>query len=217
MRKIVSFFIGLIIVVLMFVAIFGAAAIYDTARKITIESYFFQPNNQSVERPGKPVTISELGPDNLRQLLVENYISEYFYVIPDSANVESRMGAGSPLARLSAPDVFRSWQEGEGETIETLASKGAFRIVRVVGDIYKPEDSDYWIVEYEMKTWRNPNDMAEEPIVTRDVLYMGIDDEYMMDFRKNIDIKQELERGGDPAAIFRFGVTAIGSQQQRDM
>ena len=66
-----------------------------------------------------------------------------------------------------------------------------------------------------MKTWRHPNDMAEEPIVTRDVLYMGLSDRYMMDFRENIDVAQYLEDGYDPAAIFRFGVTAIGRQQDK--
>lgn len=213
MRKIISFFLGLCIVALMLGAIFGAAAIYDTAGKLRIESYFFQPNNQSLERPGRPETVAELGADRMRQLLVEKYISEYFYVIPDSTNVESRMRSDSTLARLSTSDVFRDWQDGEGKTIEELAGAGAFRIVRVVGDIYKPENSDYWTVTYEMKTWRNPNNMAEEPIITRDVLYLGLGDEHLMDFRENIDITEYLEEGKDPAAIFRFGITAIGRKQ----
>ena len=54
--------------------------------------------------------------------------------------------------------------------------------------------------------------MAEEPVVTRDVLYMGLGDENMMDFRQNLDVAKYLEEGQDPAAIFRFGITAIGRQ-----
>lgn len=215
MRKIVSFFIGLCILALMFGAIAGAAAIYDTARRIRVETYFFQPNNLSGERVGVPATPADLGPDKMRRRLVEKYISEYFYVIPDTANVEERMSAFSPLARMSTADVFRQWQEQEGAYIKTLAEEGGFRTVRVIGEITKPADSDFWTVEYEMKTWRHPNDMAEEPIVTRDVLYMGLSDQYMMDFRENIDVAQYLEDGYDPAAIFRFGVTAIGRQQDK--
>lgn len=213
MRKLISFFIGLIILAAMFAMIAGASIIYDTARKIQIETYFFQPNNMSVERVGLPMTISEIGSTKLRQMLVEKYISEYFYVIPDVANINDRMGPGSPLARMSLTSVFRQWQEQEGAYIKELAEQGAFRTVRVIGDIYKPDNSDFWTVKYEIKTWYHPNDMAEEPEIRQDVLYLGIDDVYMMDFRENIDIAQYLENGGDPAAIFRFGVMAIGRQQ----
>lgn len=216
MRKIVSFFIGLFIVALMLGALFGAAAIYDTSRKITIESYFFQPNNQSGERPGTPETVSELGADRLRRLLIEKYIFEYFYVIPDTANVERRMTPTSTLAYMSAPDVFRQWQEGEGARIEELADAGAFRVVRVIGDIAKPANSDYWTVEYEMKTWLSPNNMAaDQPVVTRDILYIDIDDTNMMDFRQDMDVAHALEHGRDPATIFRFGINDIRSQHQR--
>lgn len=215
MRKIISFFIGLCIIALMLGAIAGAAAIYDTARQIRIETYFFQPNNQSGERVGIPATPADLGPDKLRRYLVEKYLSEYFYVIPDSADIEQRMRSNSPLARTSAPDVFYQWQMGEAQRIEELANSGAFRVIQVIGDITKPADSDFWTVQYEMKTWYKPNDMAEEPVITRDVLYMGLSDEYMMDFRENLDVAKYLEEGGDPAAIFRFGVTAIGRQQDK--
>lgn len=60
MRKIISFFIGLCILALMFGAIAGAAAIYDTARRIRVETYFFQPNNLSGERVGVPATPADL-------------------------------------------------------------------------------------------------------------------------------------------------------------
>lgn len=215
MAKIVSFFIGLCILALMFGAIAGAAAIYDTTRQIKIQTYFFQPNNQSGERVGVPATPADLGRDKMRRLLVEKYLSEYFYVIPDAANVEMRMGANSPLARMSTSDVFAQWLDFEGEYIQELAGKGVFRTVRVVGDIEKPADSDFWTVKYEMKTWYKPNDMAAEPVVTRDVLYMGLVDENILDFRESLDVAQYLEDGYDPAAIFRFGVTAIGRQQEK--
>jgi len=213
MRKIVSFFIGLCIVALMLGSIVGAGAIYDAARRIKIVTYFFQPNNQSVERVGVPATPADLGADKMRRALVEKYLTEYFYVIPDSANVESRMNAHSPLAMMSTSDVFNNWLEFEAVRIQELAEAGAFRTVRIVGDLEKPADSDFWTVEYEMKTWMRPNDMAEEPLVTRDVLYMGLGDQNLMDFRENMDITRYLETGGDPAIIFRFGVTAIGRRQ----
>ena len=170
MRKIVTFFLGLLILALMLGAIAGAAAIYDAARNIKIETYFFQPNNLSGRRVGVPATVADLGADKIRQMLVEKYLTEYFYVIPDVANIEARMQSNSTLARMSTPDVFRQWQELEGELILKLAEEGACRTVRLVGD------------------------------------------ENMMDFRQNLDVAKYLEEGQDPAAIFRFGITAIGRQ-----
>ncbi len=198
---------------LMLGAIAGAGAIYDAAGRIKIVTYFFQPNNQSFERVGVPATPADLGADKMRRLLVEKYLTEYFYVIPDAANVAARMEPQSPLALMSTPDVFNYWRHSEGAKIQELAEAGAFRTVRVIGDIKKPAESDYWTVQYEMKTWRRPNDMAEEPLVTRDVLYMGLADQYLMDLIEGLDIKRYLEAGKDPATIFRFGVSAIGRQQ----
>ena len=117
MRKIVTFFLGLLILALMLGAIAGAAAIYDAA------------GNKSA---GRPATVADLGADKIRQMLVEKYLTEYFYVIPDVANIEARMQSNSTLARMSTPDVFRQWQELEGELILKLAEEGAFRTVRLV-------------------------------------------------------------------------------------
>ena len=90
--------------------------------------------------------MADLGADKIRQMLVEKYLTEYFYVIPDVANIEARMQSNSTLARMSTPDVFRQWQELEGELILKLAEEGAFRTVRLVDKIYKPVASDYWRV-----------------------------------------------------------------------
>jgi len=216
MRKIILFFTGLLILVLMFGALGGAGAIYDATRRMSIETYFFLPNNLSEQRVGRPVTAAELGPDKMRRRLIEHYISEYFYVIPDVANVEKRMGGKSPLAVMSVPGVFDEWKAGEGAEIQRLAEKGVFRTARLVGDIFKPENSDYWTITYELATWREPNNMQETPVITRDVLYLRIQDAEMMEFRDNIggmDITQYLDAGYDPAAVFKFGILYIGRGQ----
>ena len=209
MRKLIGFFAGLLLLVIAFGAMAVSGAIFDTSRQIRIESYFFQPNNLSSQRLGVPQTIAELGEAKMRQLLVQRYISEYFYIIPDAKDVEERMKRDSPLDMMSTAKVFNDWRAGEGLEIQKLAGDKAFRVARVIGDIFKPKGSDYWTVICELVTWPRSNDMAQIPVITRLELHIGIEDTYIMDFRENMNIASWLDEGREPAAIFRFGVTYI--------
>ena len=211
-RTILRFLMGLVILASTVIILCFAAAIFDTAPRVHVDTYFFQPNNLSVQRVGQPQTVAELGPDKMRQLLVEHYISEYFYVIPDAENIEQRMRSNSPLALMSANDVFENWRRVDGKEIENLVKKNAFRTARVIGDIHKPAGSDFWVVEYELRTWYKSNDLREEAEIRRGVLNLGLFDDYITDFKPGFDVEGWLKSGGDPAVIFRFGVLSIGLQ-----
>ncbi|MBD5400741.1 hypothetical protein HDR61_03285 [bacterium] len=210
---ILRFFTGLIILGVMLLALGGAAAVFDITRRTTIETYFFAPNNLSAQRIEMPLTAQELGPAKMRQMLVERYVTEYFYVIPDVADAERRMDTGSTLDRMSMPHVFKQWVRGPGAQIRELAAAGVFRTVRVTNDIYKPDDSDFWVVHYELSTWARPNNMREEPEYTTGTILLKIDDTNMMELRTDADINNFIESGQDPASIFRFGVLDIAQER----
>ena len=215
MRKLILFFTGLLIFVGALASIVVAAAIFNSGRQIGVTTYFFQPNNLSIMRVGVPRPVSELGVKEMRQRLVEKYISEYFYAIPDTSNITSRRAPKSILARMSSSAVFNDWlrPDGEGTYIQELAQSGAMRTVRVVNDIYQPADSDWWVVEYELTTWPRSNDMATEPIVTRGFLDLGIYDKDLLEFRPDYNIEKLLDSGIDPAWLFRFVVTYIETRK----
>lgn len=216
MRKIISFFIGLILLVLVMAMLFLTSAIYDTGARQKITAYFFQTNNLSVERPGTPIRATDINETVLREMLIKKYVTEYFYVIPDTENVAVRTGARSTLAQMSSVNVFNKWSRGEAETIKKMADNDMMRTVAIDGQIFKPADGDYWIVPYVLKTWETPNDMTATPEITRGMLQISIS--FEPGFREvlngaTLDIGKYLqcsynrfEVGCDPAIIFRFRV-----------
>ena len=55
MKKLIMFLSGLMLMVLMCGALVLAGFIYDTGSKTTIDTYFFQPDDNAIRRPGVPV------------------------------------------------------------------------------------------------------------------------------------------------------------------
>ncbi len=212
MKKLVGFLAGIILLAFCGVAIYVAGAIFDAGRGQQITPYFFQPNNLSERRPGTPKTAAEIGESEFLELLVRRYVAEYFYAAPDPENIARRTGGQSTLALMSTADVFNEWRQGEAVTIKNLAADKAMRIAHVIDKIYKPNNSQYWVVNYALVTWVAPNNFDVPPVVSRGTLYMKI--EYAPTLRQgagvDIDTLHDyLERGGDPAAVFQFTVTEI--------
>ena len=210
-RKLITFLAGLVLIALTIAMLFVSSAIYDSAKKSSVDTFFFQTNRLSEMRPGVPVTAAEIGETAMREMLLKKYLHEYFYVIPDAENIARRTSRGSTLASMSTPNVFNTWTETEGETISTMAEQKMMRMVDIDGEIYKPADSDYWVVPYVLYTWTNANDMTTAPVITRGTLLMDIF--YAPGTRDTIDVGNYLkhgynrfEPGREPATIFRFGV-----------
>ena len=216
MKKLLMFFGGIILMLVMFVALYLAAGIFDAGSSHTIDTYFFQTNARSSMRLGVPASASDLGDDKMRDMLIKKYVYEYFYVIPDKEDIARRTRPGeSTMARLSRGDVFNRWRDGEARVIEELATSGALRMVEVLNPIVKPADSDYWIVNYELKTWYAPNDLNEMPEISRGVILLDIYPATggYTEIRQSVkDVGAALKSGRDPATLFNFGVIGVELQ-----
>ena len=209
MKKLIMFFSGLILLCLTFGMIVVGAAIYDTASQQTVDTFFFQPSNLSSERIGVPAAISDLSDDKIREMLVEKFVTEYFYVIPDMTNVTQRLGGQIGLRAMVSENVFKQWLNTTGSDISAMAANKAMRIARLV-DMRLPQASEnWWEITYELITWDVPNDLAHDPVITRGT--MNINMRYEPGFwrdssGKEIDIGTRLESGDDPSSLFKFRV-----------
>ncbi len=215
MKKLIVFFAGLMLVALMFGAMFLAGAVYETANKATVETYFFQPDDLFFRRQADPKSLSDLSDEELRNMLVSKYVTEYFYVTPDAANVSMRMNSRGPLARMSQPKVFNAWLENMAPQIEEMAQKNMLRTASLVSITPQAGSDNYSRVEYELKTWERTNDLALNPKVTRGEMYMQIifRPGIRQEFRKQNKVAEYLENGGDPAALFMFGINDLTIQE----
>ena len=214
MRKLILFFAGLILLALMFATLLTSGFIYDTSAKITTEPYFFQPNDNYTRRLGKPQTPAEIGDEVMRSMLISKYITEFFYITPDTKETALRVAGKTSLARMSTSEAFQTWLDTVAPRIEDLSKSGALRTVSVVDAEFqsKTEHGEYWRIVYELKTWERPNDFLVSPTTKQGVLYMDI--YYQPGMRSSsLDISEYLESGGDPAAVFRFGVFDVVLQE----
>ena len=214
MKKVVMFFAGLLLVALTIAMLFLTSAIYDSAEKSSVDTYFFQTNRLSEMRPGTPESPAQIGETAMREMLIKKYVNEYFYAIPDVENIAVRMGRTSTMARMSTGNVFNLWLSGEAADIQTLAEQKMMRMVDIDGEIYKPSDSDFWVVPYVLYTWEASNDMNAMPIVTHGTLLLDII--FEPGTRDTIDVGNYLkhgynrfEYGYEPAVIFKFKVANL--------
>ena len=204
---------GLLLMVLMCGALVLAGVIYDTGAKTTIDTYFFQPDDNAIRRPEAPVSDAVLGTDKMRERLIAKYITEYFYVTPDMSDVTRRKDGLTSLWRMSSRNVFNTWLTNVAPEIEDLAKSRALRTVSLIS-VAQDTNNKYWIVDYELHTWRTPNDFALAPETARGTVYLGIN--YAPGMRDKMgkkSVEDYLESGGDPAAVFKFIVIDVASHQ----
>lgn len=214
MKKLIMFLAGIALMLITFVMLYITAGIFDTGDAHSIDTYFFQTNGQSTMRLGYPASTRDLGPNKMRDMLIKKYVYEYLYALPDENDIKQRMRPTSTLGIMSLPAVFNEWLATEAPVIQDLANARALRMVRVIEPFVKNDDSDYWEVEYEMKTWYTPNDLNAMPETTRGKMYLVIQtrDAYN-EIRSTIeDVGRELDKGRDPATLFQFVVTRVGLQ-----
>lgn len=188
---------------------------YDVNSKIVVEPYFLRTGLMSVNQTETPQNVSEIGTGQLRDWLIQKFVKEYFYVEPDVENVARRAYIGtnttSVLAYMMTADAFKKWKNEVVPTLNDLAAAGVMRNVRVFNEIFKPSGSNYWRVDYELKTWYNPNDMNEVPEKTRGTMYILINNEDEIGQLKQPfeEVQKLLIKGLDPACVFRFMVSDV--------
>lgn len=216
MKRLIGFLFGLATMVMVFGAIYVAASIYDTTDKFVIEPYFLRTGARSSDLPGLPKSLAEVGKRKMRDWLIQKYVTEYFYIVPDAENINRRMTAAfnSPLYIMSSPAAFAEWRQKVAPEMRNMAEDGVRRTVTVFNEIFKPDQSDYWRVDYELKTWYKPNDVSEVPEITRGTMYLDIGGDMHIDTIGNVkqpieEVQAALKRGIDPAAVFVFTVRRV--------
>lgn len=220
MMKLKSFLVGTLLLIIVFIMVVLATLIYRAHEQSEIRTYFFQMGNNANERVGELQNIDNISQNDLRNKLIEKYVSEYFKVIPGDTDVSNR----PILKRLSKGDVFEKWQNGVAKSIAEMSKRKTFRMAKVTGiQNYTDEQSEnkgtYYEVRYNTYTWIQPNNMNTEPIVDSGVIYIEILfepklREHDIDGEK-LNIKKYLESGRNPIGLFRFKVTATGSKDVR--
>ena len=214
MKRLVGYIIGIATLLIVFAMVFVAAGIYDNGGKIAIEPYFFRTALTGVPATDVPRNIDEIGRRRLRDWLIQKFVVEYFYAVPDIENIAQREQAGnlkSIIYYMSRrnPDVFKNWVKTEVPQIRQLAEDGAMRTVTVFDEIVKTNaDSDYYRVEYELKTWYKPNDMGITPGITRGRMYLRIT-EGSNGIKPIENAGEVLDAGISPALLFTFWVDDV--------
>ncbi len=209
MQKLVKFLLSVLILATTAGLLWAGGAIYDTSKKQQIETYFFQPNNLSSHRVGVPASPSDLGTEKLEDRLLTRFVVEYFYVVPDTENIQQRIGNMGLMRRMANGDVLTQWIEGPAQEIEKLANKNVMRMVHV-DEIIRPQDSEFVEVKYSLKTWDAPNEFAVAPVITNGVILLRY--VYEDGIRQSIldmGIHKYFDMGGDAAGLFKFMVTEI--------
>lgn len=218
MRKLFGFIIGLATILMVFAMIYIVGAIYDSSTKIVVEPYFFRTGLTAANQTGVPRTVSEIGERRLRDWLIQKFVTEYFYVVPDVENVALRTrGRTANIHFMASSTVEKKWANTVVPEIRELAANGAMRKVHVFNEIFKPANSDYWHVDYELKTWYNPNDMNERPQVTHGTMHIKIENvDAIGGLKTDLDqVQKALIAGIDPAVVFIFRVTDVLDERDK--
>lgn len=207
MNKLKSFFMGILLFAITFATIFLTVLIYNANKQISIETYIFQMDNNSLQRPGPLENMNKISPETVRNKLIQKYVAEYFKVLP----VENNINQETNIEKLSSKEVYSQWMTGEANTIKDMAQHKMFRNVWVDPvNILPTKDPDLFEVHYATRTWQESNNMAA-PVVD----YFGtvlLQVSFEPGLRQNVDIKsirKMLEKGGNPAILFKFRVENI--------
>ena len=210
MNKIVTFLIGVMMLVVIFIAMFFTGAIFDATNRQYVETYFFQANNFSYQRPGMPLSPKQMGDGQLFDLLVQKYVTEYLYVLPDVADIDRRESASGPLNAMSNTNTFDRWRKNIAPEIRKMAESGVLRTVSVGTPL---KYGDFYQVECELTTWQYPNDMDEVPTVTDGVMQFKVAEQLssiteINEERLNM-LHKKINQGRDPVGVFNFGVSDV--------
>ncbi len=213
MRKLIAFLSGLLLLLTMFAALCLSSVIYDTGQKTTIDAYFFQPNEYYADRVDTPKTPVSIGSDAMRNMLIDRFITEYFYVIPDVNNIAQRTHSKTSVLKVMArSNVFQEWVKKVVPTLQKMAEEKKLRTVSVTDVYAAPDQENYWIVEYEFVTWEKPNDFSVPPTITHGQLYIKLlyEDGLRRPIKKE-STEKTLESGLDPSVVFKIRIDAISS------
>lgn len=220
MNKLKSFFIGICLLAIVCAMLLVTALLYRANERMSVKSYIFQMNNFANQRVGPMQEIKDISANDLRNRLIKKYVTEYFKVIPNEQDVTNR-----PILEKLGPNAFKQWKQGEAKIIADMSAKKMFRMVIIPKDgiatitKMKNENYDtdelaetvYYAVRYHMYTWPTSNVMEIEPLEDQGTLY--IEAKFKPGIKPNVNVRKDLESGLDPAGLFMFEVTNVGSKE----
>ena len=212
MKRFFRYFLGFLTLVTTFVMLYVASAVYNASTHVTTEPYFFRRSYLAKYQTNIPKPLSEIGERKLLDWLLQKYVVEFFYVIPSKDNIENRTVDNqykSPIYAMSSSAVFGYWLKNVAPKLQDMAEHGVLQQVNVFDEIYKSPNSDYWQVEYELKTWYKPNDMSENPTITRGTMYIRVNGYTGQIYDQLDEVRQALNNGIDPSLVFPFVVDGI--------
>ncbi|MGI5846030.1 MAG: hypothetical protein ACOX7D_02515 [Alphaproteobacteria bacterium] len=213
MKKIKLIFFGIFLVVITAsIAIIGGKA-FDISRNFYVNTVIFQPADLSRDRIEKPIPLDVLSDEFIRDNLIKKFVHEYFYIVPDSGDMQRRKKFDSTLAKMSIPSVFKEWNDKITADMDKLVDKNIMRRV-VVNNIALPPGSEYFQVHYDLLTWDIANDIMAAPQVQKNkTMFIRLDFEKGVRPKQpngaNFDVKKYLSGGSDPATIFKFRVLEV--------
>lgn len=220
MRRLKSFFIGVLLLIAMSVSLVLVTFIYVANDRSTIKSYMFQLEDYSNQRAGALRNINDMNAIELRNKLIKKYVSEYFAVVPGEMEVSNR----PTLRAMSNDTAYNQWKNSEAVTIKKMSENKMFR--RVLTDKINivtknmPTNYDYYTqlraqevlyeAHYYTETWAETNKMGTKPVYERGVIYLQA--RFKPGINETIDVREYLESGKDPVGLFMFEVVNVGNK-----
>ncbi len=212
MRRITLIFAGLLMLIAMLGLLFFSGAIYDAENKYNVEAFFFETNPRASQRIQAPVSVNDIPDKVLRDMIIERFVNEYFYVIPYEQNAVNRQelknadGKKTALRGLSRPKVYETWQETVAPEIVDLAEQKVLRTVQVSS--ITESESGHLIVEYVLKTWDEPNNPLVGPQISTGSLYLEVTKNPIR-VEQTEEALKRLQRGEDPVSAFTFKILGV--------
>ena len=202
MNKLKSFFMGIILLAITFAMVFMTVLIYRASNQASVKTYIFQMDNSPKYRVGPLEDMKR--PNVLRNKLIQKYVAEYFKVMPIENNIVQQQS----VYALSDKDVYKQWSDGVAKQIQDMAKHKILRTVYVdVNQIRQTDEPGWFVVPYTTRTWMESNNMAVSGKSDGGVVILKI--RFEPGFKPNINVKKSLEKGDNPAILFKFKVEAV--------
>ena len=204
METIKRFLIGIILLAAILVSLVVVVLTYNANEQSSVRSYIFQMDNRASMRIGPLQNLKTMQPEELRNKLIQKYVAEYFKVIPGTIRPEQNQ----TIRDLSTKNVYKKWQDGEAKSIDVMSKDKMFRNVWVDKDaVQQIRNTQWFAVPYTTRTWTESNKMNAQVIDEAGIINLKI--EFDVGLRPKINVRKTLEKGDNPAGLFKFRVIDV--------
>ena len=210
MSKLKVFFVSFLLILLSLLIVFLSSVLYSGVSKRKIGSFIFQPSFLSKDRIETPIDIKLVSEEDLLNKLINNFVIEYFYVIPFEQNIKERILRSSVMASLTSKQIFDYWLNTEAKTIEEMVKNNQYRIVSITDKIERR--GEFFEVYFKLKTWEESDNLLYRPKIEKGHFLIKVSFEKgLRELRggNKFDVNKYLDSGGNPASVFKFQVKEL--------